>query len=114
MTLSEPKKLRDSEPKENGKLSEFQEELVQMAATLCGDHRKDNFYPNKLVEKMTVGEAVEYVHKAFSIFLDECEKAKENGADESHICVPGDDLSHKQGKSKFFASKFFSCLACNH
>ncbi|XP_028098944.1 non-specific phospholipase C4-like isoform X2 [Camellia sinensis] len=111
--LPEPVKLREAEAKENAKLTEFQEEMVQMAATLCGDHKKD-IYPDKLVENMTVDEAVKYVNNSFKKFLEECEKAKASGADESQICVPNDDDPPKppEYKSKSFASKFFSCVAC--
>lgn len=114
VTLPEPVKLREAEAKEDAKLTEFQQELVQMAATLCGDHRKD-IYPHKLVENMTVGQAVEYVHNAFKEFLNECEKASKSGADESHICVPEDLVPPGPAaeKSKIsFASLFFSCISC--
>ena len=114
VTLPEPVKLREAEAKENAKLSEFQEELVQMAATLCGDCRKEDIYPHKLVENMTVGEAVDYVKDAFKRFLDECERAKESGADESTICVPLIDLPPTRPNKKSMASKFFSCLVCGH
>ncbi|CAK9158142.1 unnamed protein product [Ilex paraguariensis] len=115
-TLPEPVKFREAEADGNSKLSEFQGEMIQMAATLCGDHRKD-IYPDKLVENMTVSEAVEYLNNAFKKFTDECEKAKANGADESSICVPKDDEPDHvppPAKSKSIASKFFSCLACDH
>ncbi|KAK3008837.1 hypothetical protein RJ639_015320 [Escallonia herrerae] len=110
-TLPEPVKLREAKAKDNEKLSEFQEELVQMAATLCGDHRKDT-YPDKLVEDMTISDGVDYVKKAFKIFSDECERARQSGADESSICVPED--TPMAAKFKSFASKFFSCLVCDH
>ncbi|XP_057495450.1 non-specific phospholipase C4-like [Actinidia eriantha] len=110
VTLPQPLRLREAEPKENAKLSEFQEELVQMAATLCGDHKKD-IYPHKLVENMTVDKAVEYVNTAFKKFLDGFERARESGTDESHdIPVPRDRPA--PAKSKSFASKFLSCIAC--
>lgn len=114
VTLPEPVKLREAEAKEDAKLTDFQQELVQMAATLCGDHKKD-IYPDKLVENMTVAQAVEYVHNAFKKFLDECERARRSGADESHICVPGDPLTPgpaAEKSKKSFASLFFSCVAC--
>ncbi|KAH7848423.1 hypothetical protein Vadar_002594 [Vaccinium darrowii] len=115
VTLPEPVKLRTIETKENAKLSEFQEELVQMAATLCGDHKKDT-YPHKLVENMTVGQGVEYVNNAFKDFMDECNKARESGADESHIVVPGDTVSpgRIEKSKKSFASLFFSCISCGN
>ncbi|KAL2461401.1 Non-specific phospholipase C3 [Abeliophyllum distichum] len=113
-TLPEPVKLREAEAEDEAKLSEFQEELVQMTAVLCGDHRKENF-PHKLVENMTVGGAVEYVDNAFKKFLDECERAKANGADESTICIPSESsTSAAPTRSKSFASKLFSCIVCDH
>ncbi|KAK4414357.1 Non-specific phospholipase C4 [Sesamum alatum] len=115
-TLSEPVKLRETEAKDNAKLSEFQDELVQMTAALCGDHRKEGF-SHKLVENMTVADGVEYVKGAFKKFLDECEKARRNGADGSTICIPtGDSASTTTNtpvpKSKSFVSKLFSCISC--
>ncbi|KAF7113403.1 hypothetical protein RHSIM_RhsimUnG0128600 [Rhododendron simsii] len=115
VTLPEPVKLRAVDANEDAKLTEFQEELVQMAATICGDHKKDT-YPHKLVENMTVGQAVEYVNNAFKGFLDECEKARESGADDDHICVPRDLVppGPAQKSKKSFASMFLSCIACGN
>uniref|UniRef100_A0A5B7B6P2 Putative non-specific phospholipase C3-like isoform X1 n=1 Tax=Davidia involucrata TaxID=16924 RepID=A0A5B7B6P2_DAVIN len=111
VTLPDPVKLRETEAEEEKQLSEFQEELVQMAATLNGDHRKDT-YPQKLVENMTVLEAVNYVGGAFKTFLDECDKAKKSGADESYIvCLENPPL---QAAPKSFVHKIFSCLVCDH
>lgn len=95
-------KVREAEAKDEAKLSDFQEELVQMAAVLCGD-------PEKGLQGMNVKDGVDYVKKAFQKFLDECEKARLNGAHESTICIP--TLDH-QPKSKTFASKLFSCIVC--
>nr|XP_016477987.1 PREDICTED: non-specific phospholipase C3-like [Nicotiana tabacum] len=116
-TLPEPVRLREAEAKEDAKLTDYQTEMVQMAAVLCGDHLKDS-YPHKLVEDMTVAEAAEYVDKAFNKFLDECEKVKLSGADDSTICVPtelpGDYDERASTKFKSFASKFLSCVLCDH
>ncbi|XP_059633751.1 non-specific phospholipase C3-like isoform X2 [Cornus florida] len=112
VTLPEPVKMRETEAKEESKLSEFQEELVQMAAVLNGDHTKD-IYPEKLVENMTVLDAVSYVDDAFSKFLSDCDDAKKNGADGSHIVCQLENLS-KRVVSKSFAHKLFSCLVCDH
>lgn len=124
VTLPDPVKQRDGGPKEEAKLSEFQEELVQMAATLNGDCKKD-IYPQKLVEGMNVRDAINYVDDAFKKFLDDCDKAKKGGADESEIvqkAKKGVDESEivasasppPKMKSKSFAHKIFSCLACNN
>ncbi|XP_051146999.1 non-specific phospholipase C4-like isoform X2 [Andrographis paniculata] len=116
----EPTKLREAEAQEEAKLSEFQEEMVQMSAVLCGDHKKDDF-PRGIVDGMTVARGAEYVNSAFKKFLNECEKGKNKGADESTICIPGwDDQQENSSTAKMsetkpsrsFASKFFSCLVC--
>lgn len=112
--MSEPVKLREGEAKEDAKLTDFQQELVQMAATLCGDHKKDT-YPHKLVDNMTVIDGVNYVKNAFTKFLNESEKARTRGVNETNIFVPQEDDNDVQAmpkKSKSFASKFFSCIAC--
>lgn len=110
VTLVEPAKLRDVAPKDEGKLSEFQEELVQLAAVLNGDHRKDT-YPDKLVENMTVAEAAKYVQVAFKKFKDECEKAREGGADEDEIVVCATNAS---SSSKSIVHKLVSCFICDN
>ncbi|XP_010273152.1 PREDICTED: non-specific phospholipase C4-like [Nelumbo nucifera] len=122
VTLPQPRKLRSGDANEGAKLSEFQVELVQLAAALKGDHRKD-IYPNKLVEKMTVKDAVSYCKDAFKKFLEGCEKAKKNGADESEIIVlpslpPSKNstpvVEQPPPKSKSFVHKMFACFACNN
>ncbi|XP_073311942.1 non-specific phospholipase C4-like [Primulina huaijiensis] len=124
-TLSKPIKLLEAEAKEDSKLSEFQEELVQMVAALSGDRVKDIF-PHKLVENMTVSNGVECVHNAFKKFLDECEKHNQNGADGSTIVFKNTAITKEstnvsdkteepsKKKSKSFAAKLFSCIVCNH
>lgn len=111
MTLPEPMKLREAGSKDDAKISDFQEELVQLAAALNGDHRKD-IYPHKLVENMTVSEAHKYVEGAFKKFQDECQKARENGTDESEIVVCA--TSPTPPSTKSFAHKIFSCLVCDN
>ena len=111
VALPEPVKMRETEPVEEKKLSDFQQDLVLLAETLKGDHKKDIFL-NKLADNMTVVEAVNYVEEAFNKFLGDCEKAKQGGAHESHITC----LERPQPKREFksFAQKLFSCLICDH
>ncbi|XP_057451238.1 non-specific phospholipase C4-like [Lotus japonicus] len=112
-TLPNPIKLREAAANEEAKLSEFQEELVQLAATLNGDHRK-SIYPNKLTENMSVSDAAKYVEDAFKTFLYECEKARQNGADESEIVECADCASaHAPSNSRNFLNKMLSCITCN-
>lgn len=108
-------KLRNVEANDRRQISEFQEELVQLAAVLKGDVKKE-IYPKKLVEKMSVVEAASYCENALKSFFNECEKAKENGADESQVVVCGKNnqiLQPSNSKPKSFARKFFACLACH-
>lgn len=102
--------MRETEAKEDAKLTEFQEELVQMCAVLKGDHHAKDDFPHKIVRDMKVVEAVDYMGGAFQKFLDDCDHAVKNGEDESHIVC----LAPKKQKrvSKTFAGKLFSCLAC--
>ncbi|OMP05684.1 Phosphoesterase [Corchorus olitorius] len=111
VTLPEPRKMRHTEAKETAKLSEFQQELVQMAAVLNGDYKK-KIYPHKLVDNMTVAEAVKYVDSAYKKFCDQCQKAKEKGKHESEIVELG-QLPDKS-KSKSFLHKMFSCIVCDN
>ncbi|KAK9757699.1 hypothetical protein RND81_01G180400 [Saponaria officinalis] len=105
VTLPEPVKLRETLPQEDKKLSEFQAELVQMAACLKGDHKKKS-YPEKLIENMTVKEGAEYMQEAWETFCRECEKARKRG-------THGDTIVSIDGRSSL-VGKVFSCLACSN
>ncbi|KAG9454460.1 hypothetical protein H6P81_007364 [Aristolochia fimbriata] len=122
LTLPEPKRLRATDANEDSKLSEFQQELVQIAAALNGDHKKD-IYPEKLVESMTVGEASNYVKEALNTFLRACEDGKRNGLDESEIVdvaekeqqqsTSSDQKLPQPKKKKSFANKMLlACCVC--
>jgi phospholipase C len=121
VTLPDAIKMREEEEKEEAKLSEFQGELVQLAASLNGDHKKDIF-PNKLIENMTVTEAVIYVEGAYKKFCSDCHKARDGGAGELHIVCDHDQdekttpnaIPPQKPVSKSFASKVFSCLVCDN
>lgn len=113
--LSEPVKMRDFQlNEEEVKLTDYQAEMVQMAAALNGDHKKDT-YPHKLVENMTISQAVSYVGDAYKVYSDECTKAKESGADEHYIVyVENLQLLPKPAATKSFGQKLFSCLVCDN
>lgn len=112
-TLGEAAKLREREANEEAKLCDLQEELVQLAAVLCGDHHKDEDFPQKLLEGMTVAVGADYVNTAFHKFLSECQKARNEGADDSTICIPQPNSTHIPAPApKSFASKLFSCIFC--
>ncbi|GAB4859670.1 Non-specific phospholipase C4 [Ancistrocladus abbreviatus] len=118
VTLPEPVKLRDAPAKEDKKLTDFQMELVQMAACLNGDHKKDSC-PN-FVEDLTVANAVEYVNKAFKKFCEQGDKAKKNGVDEDTVIVveDEDEIPAAGGPNdkgnRSFIHKLFSCLVCDN
>ncbi|WOL19539.1 hypothetical protein Cni_G28337 [Canna indica] len=107
-SLPEPTKLRPIDAEEGAKLSEFQMELVQLGATLNGDHAKDT-YPHKLVEKMTVAEGAQYLQSDFETFLEECENCRKKGASGSHVVT----VNPAKGSKRSLFGKMFSCLACN-
>lgn len=76
--------LRRSEANENRGLSEFQSEIVQLAAVLNGDHFLSRF-PDEMSKKMSVKEAHEYTIGAVSRFIRASKEAILLGADESAI-----------------------------
>lgn len=82
--LPQPVKIRKSEAKEDAKLTEFQEELVQLAAVLNGDHVLTS-YPEQLGRKMTVKEGKQYMKDAVKRFFGAGLAAKMMGADHNQI-----------------------------
>lgn len=74
---SPPWPLRPSPPNENRQLSEFQEELVLLAAQLVGE----NFMVDK--ESMTVAEANAYVESAVARFIEAGQIQLDSGFNES-------------------------------
>lgn len=103
---------RDFEVEEDETLTDFQEELIQAAAALTGEHVKD-IYPFKLVENMKASHGAKYVEDAFNKFLRESKKAKDDGADEHEIV----SLLTQPTRTTFpktFLQKVFSCLVCDN
>ncbi|XP_010519508.1 PREDICTED: non-specific phospholipase C6 [Tarenaya hassleriana] len=84
LTLPEVSPMRSTEAKEEAALSEFQGEVVQLAAVLNGDHFLSSF-PDEVGKKMTVREAHEYIRGATSRFIRASKEAISLGADESAI-----------------------------
>lgn len=76
--------LRQTEVDEGRGLSEFQSEVVQLAAILNGDHFLSSF-PDEMSKKMTVKKAHNYVRGAVSRFITASKEAINLGADESAI-----------------------------
>ncbi|KVI06177.1 Phosphoesterase [Cynara cardunculus var. scolymus] len=82
--LPEAAPLRETEPDEARGLSQFQSEVVQLAAVLNGDHFLSSF-PDEMGKKMSVKEAHTYVKGAVSRFITASKEAINLGADESAI-----------------------------
>ncbi|XP_075662278.1 non-specific phospholipase C6 [Castanea sativa] len=83
-TLPDVTPLRTTEAKEDSGLSEFQGEVVQLAAVLNGDHFLSSF-PDEMSKKMNVKEAHEYVRGAVSRFIRASKEAIKLGAAQSAI-----------------------------
>lgn len=121
--------MRATVAKENAELSDFQEEIVIVAAGLKGDYNNEELI-HKLCKQTCVTDASKYVTNAFEKFLEESRKARERGYDENDIvyCVNDDDhrhvvkppqsqseASHATPKPKIrssFFNKLFSCFVC--
>lgn len=101
MCLSEklptPSKIRDGDPKEGAKLSEFQQELMQLAAVLKGDHVLTS-YPEKLGKDTTVKEAKKYMDDAVKSFLDAAAYARKMGVDGDQIVKMRPSLTSRTSK----------------
>ncbi|KAL2610041.1 hypothetical protein R1flu_028614 [Riccia fluitans] len=78
-----PWSLRHVPVNENRPLTEFQQELVQLASQLNGDHVLED-YPN-LGKRMNVKQANDYVTDAVARFIREGEKQLKAGINESTI-----------------------------
>ncbi|KAJ6385409.1 hypothetical protein OIU77_028566 [Salix suchowensis] len=77
-------RVRKSEPNEDAKLSEFQQELLQLAAVLKGDHIFTS-YPDKIGKEMTVKQGNAYMEDALKRFFEAGLYAKSMGVDEEQI-----------------------------
>ncbi|XP_047330490.1 non-specific phospholipase C6 [Impatiens glandulifera] len=84
-TLAEVVPLRRTEPDEKRGLSEFQSEVVELAAVLNGDHFLSSFSQETEKMKMSVKEADEYTRGAVSRFIRASKEAIKMGAHDSAI-----------------------------
>ncbi|XP_051134308.1 non-specific phospholipase C2-like [Andrographis paniculata] len=82
--LPTPVKIRAGGPKEDAKLSEWQQEILQLAAAIKGDAELTS-YPHKIGKNMTVKEAKLYVENAMKSFVEAGKAAKKMGVDEEQI-----------------------------
>ncbi|KAK1279215.1 hypothetical protein QJS04_geneDACA016566 [Acorus gramineus] len=82
--LPMPVKIRQGEANEDAKLSEFQQELMQLAAALNGDHLLTGLY-ERITKHMTVREGIAYMENSVKRFFEACLSAKSMGVDEEQI-----------------------------
>ncbi|CAK7330637.1 unnamed protein product [Dovyalis caffra] len=92
-----PTQIRKSEPNEDAKLSEFQQELLQLAAVLKGDHILTS-YPNNIGKEMTVKQGNDYMEDALKRFFEAGLYAKSMGVDEEQIVQMRPSLTTRKSK----------------
>ncbi|KAA8544625.1 hypothetical protein F0562_022637 [Nyssa sinensis] len=95
--LPTPVKIRVEEAKEDAKLSEFQQEMVQLAAVLKGDHILTS-YPDKIGKQMTVKEGKEYMEDAVKRFFEAGRAAKRMGVNDDEILHMRPSLTTRSSK----------------
>ncbi|CAA6654039.1 unnamed protein product [Spirodela intermedia] len=84
MKLSTPLRIRKGEAKEDARLSEFQQELMQLASAMTGDHILRPLQ-EKISKSMTVKEGLAYVDDAVARFFEAGLSARRMGVDEEQI-----------------------------
>ncbi|KAJ6852420.1 non-specific phospholipase C2 [Iris pallida] len=82
--LPTPLKIRNGEANEEAKMSEFQQELAQLASVLSGDHLLTNFQ-ERMVKHMNVREGAAYMDYAVKRFLEAGLSARRMGVDAEQI-----------------------------
>lgn len=90
--LPTPVKIREGDANEDAKVSEFQQELIQLAAVLKGENTLTS-YPGKIAKDMTVREAKKYMESAVRGFFEAGLAAKKMGVDDEQIVKMRPSLS---------------------
>ncbi|CAO2202989.1 unnamed protein product [Urochloa humidicola] len=98
-TLPEVPFERPTPPKENGWLSDFQRELVELASFLNGDYMLTSLAQETQKKRMTVKQADAYVRRAITGFLRASKQAVRLGANESAIVTMRSALTSKSASS---------------
>lgn len=96
--LPTPVKIRNTEANEEAKLTEFQQELLQLAAVLKGDHVFTS-YPEKIGKEMNVRQGKEYIDDAVKRFFEAGLYAKRMGVDQEQIVQMRPSLTTRLSKS---------------
>ncbi|KAL2941990.1 Non-specific phospholipase C2, partial [Bienertia sinuspersici] len=90
--------IREREADENRLLSEFQQELMHLAAVLKGDHILSSF-PKKIAKGLTVKQGKKYMDEAVTRFFEAGRLAKKLGAHADHIVKMRPSLTSRHSKS---------------
>ncbi|XP_075634455.1 non-specific phospholipase C2 [Castanea sativa] len=96
--LPTPVKIRSTEANEEAKVTEFQQELLQLAAVLKGENVFTSF-PDKIGKGMNVRQGKEYVDDAVKRFFEAGLYAKKMGVDEEQIVQMRPSLTTRPSKS---------------
>ncbi|KAL2322378.1 hypothetical protein Fmac_026757 [Flemingia macrophylla] len=97
-TLPNPVKIRQGGPNEDANLSEFQQELIQLAAVLKGDNIFTSF-PGTIGKDMTVKQGKDYMDDAVSRFFEAGRYARKMGVNGEHIVQMKPSLTTRSSKS---------------
>lgn len=96
--LPTPVKIRKSEADENRPMSEFQQELMHLAAVLKGDNMLSS-YPESIAKGQTVKQGKEYMEEAVKRFFEAARLAKKLGVDDEQIVKMRPSLTSRPSKS---------------
>ncbi|CAN1250458.1 Non-specific phospholipase C2 [Linum perenne] len=97
--LPTPIRIRQGDANEDAKLSEFQQEMLQLAAVLKGDHILSS-YPNEIGKKMSVKEGTVYMEDAVKRFFQAGRFAKKMGVDDEQIVQMKPSLTTRPSSTK--------------
>ncbi|XP_068310335.1 non-specific phospholipase C2 [Pyrus communis] len=96
--LPTPVAIRKGEPNEDAKLTEFQQEMMQLAAVLKGDNIFTS-YPEKTGKEMTVKDGKKYADDAVKRFFEAGLYAKRMGVNEEQIVQMRPSLTSRSSKT---------------
>ncbi|XP_054798678.1 non-specific phospholipase C2 [Prosopis cineraria] len=95
--LPTPVKIRKGGPNEEAKVSEFQQELIQLAAVLKGDNIFTS-YPQTIGKEMTVKQGKAYMEDAVKRFFEAGWYAMKMGVSDEHIVQMKPSLTTRSSK----------------
>ncbi|KAJ1287120.1 hypothetical protein BS78_03G405800 [Paspalum vaginatum] len=82
--LPTPTRIRQTEADEDAKLTEFQQEIIQLASVLNGDHQLTSLQ-DRIRDTMNVREGIAYMRAAVRRFFEAGMSAKRMGVDDEQI-----------------------------